>query len=92
MFALKPVWEVYRESNFGIDGNIDFSNFRFSYIKINPDNCDEAIIAAYPAYNLLVPFDTVKCFDYEKDGPFKKDKMNRYFKFKGMDEDIHFIA
>ena len=63
MFALKPVWEVYRESNFGIDGNIDFSNFRFSYVKINPDNCDEPIIAAYSAYNLKVS-DRVKCFDY----------------------------
>ena len=52
MFALKPVWTVYRESNFGIDGNIDFSNFRFSYIKINPENCDDPIITAYPAYHL----------------------------------------
>ena len=91
MFALKLLWETVLQSNFGIDGNINFSEFRFSFIQINPGDCDYPIIATYPAINLHSSHPK-ECFDFWKDGPYRKDRKHTLFKFKGMASDIDFIA
>ena len=91
MFALLPLWEIVLQSNFGIDGNINFDQFRFSFVQINSDDCDYPIIATYPAIDLYSSHPK-ECFDFYKDGPYRKERKHTLFKFKGMDSDIDFIA
>ena len=79
------------QSNFGIDGNINFSQFRFSFIQINPGDCDYPIIATYPAIQLHSS-QYKECFDFHKEGPYRKDRKHTLFKFKGMASDIDFLA
>ena len=73
MFALKPLWETVLQTNYGMDHNINFDQFRFSFIQINQDNCDYAIIATYPAISLHSSH-RKECFDFYKDGPYRKDR------------------
>ena len=91
MFALMPLWDTLRETTLGIDGNINFASFRFSFVQINPEGCDYPVIVSYPALE-MVHRKPSECFNWYEDGPYRKNASHNFYKFKGMDDDIDFIA
>ena len=77
--SLKNTWIAKHESDMGLDHNIQFDTFAFSFIEKMSDACDNSIVVMYPGQEYPAIDEFESCLDFDV-----PSAMQNSFEFEGM--------